>query len=118
MVEDSVVVANALPAGWSDGFIGGLGAVPASGVVMRLSASISAAPLAMPAARLHRSAPADLLTDCCETATDFAPEQSAVHLAGAPQFVAGEAIVFDSASQTSKPALPDRATISRLEVRF
>lgn len=45
-------------------------------------------------------------------------EQTAVLFSGVPRFIAGEAMLFDSAQAPGALGLPDRATLSRLVVRL
>lgn len=119
-VEGSVVVASALPAGWSEAFL----SPPSAGAVRSMMAPL---PPAMPASA-DRAAPvrrASLLSRGLAKMQAGAPLEAAPHAAqepslvtlfsGVPSFANGQAVLFDS---TQEDKLPEQATLSRLQVRF
>ena len=124
-VEETVVVANALPAGWSEAFIGGF---PGG----RALATVAAAPPTVYASlRMSLSAPAPGAPGYSRKERargGFAPPAAAaapvptakavVLFSGVPSFTGGEAVLFDSAGSQGAGPLPDQATLEALEVRF
>jgi Ca-activated chloride channel homolog len=132
-VAGTVMVANALPSGWSDTFLLGGGAVGRSGFSMCLA---SAAPMTMadfgssefdlgpseeseiadvmaaPPAPLPVTSPAMSRVPTRETGPTVG-----VVFAGVPSLTDGEAILYDS-RQDKRVDLPEEATICRLEARF
>lgn len=143
VVEESVAVANALPAGWSGGFLSyNTGALS----VMACMAPPPSPPSASLNAMMFQAAPMDYLEEDGGTA-EFAraedeplfhvssPQSATVDylvaeapaprgtsqtllFSGAPVFTGGEALLFDSARAQATPPLPQRGTISRLVLRF
>lgn len=116
-VEESVAVANALPAGWSEEFLSKsampMGAIPSGavrsaslgtglgaglGIRAPLRQAMAAPPAAAPAPRPSQVAAPGIVV-----------------FSGAPAFVNGQAVLFDS---TQEEKLPATATLSRLQVRF
>jgi Ca-activated chloride channel family protein len=125
-VEKSVVVANALPAGWSDAFL----SIPGGGMQMAMAAPPSApAPLTAgkrisaggPPLGLHRLArrsrvPAVAASHIAapqELRRDRRPMEATARtiFEGVPSFTNGQAILWDE-------TLPKGATLSRIEVVF
>jgi Ca-activated chloride channel family protein len=114
-VEQTVLVANALPSGWSEGFAGaprGFGlssggagvfyCIPPSAASLKLSKSVTMSSYL-----------------CAAVPERHAPEAPAtIVFRGVPSFAAGEAVLFDSATGTGASPLPEQGTIVRLEVRF
>jgi Ca-activated chloride channel family protein len=137
-VEQTMVVANALPAGWSEGFVAG--PMVAAPVAMRMAAApVSASiPPSSPASfggirrRLARFAERatlreealDLYADASTAApmlrakgSATVPERRLVVFPAAPRFEGSQAVLFDSRTDAST-ALPDQAVLSSLRVRF
>jgi Ca-activated chloride channel family protein len=132
-IEETVVVANALPAGWDEGFLGFGGGIPAR--VMSLTA-YGAAPAAPPDAdvmylaapmpvtgkpRFQRAARASSgVRDAFAAPPAAAPAapDTAVLFAGVPLFAGAEAVLFDSARTGDAGKLAETATFSRLTLRY
>jgi Ca-activated chloride channel family protein len=123
-VEESMVVANALPAEWSGAFIGGGAAAQPPGLLHAVLGSVFDAGVSLSA----RSAPVQSrklrmrqgsgARYCLAPEAASAPETKAVALfIGIPSFANGEAALFDSAGAGSG-RLPDETTIEGVEVRF
>lgn len=124
-VAGTVVVANALPSGWSSGFLSGGQLRQTGGRMMRMMAAGSgvamsvnrpapAAPAA-PRQALARFVKAVMPSSAAEPApatTGLITIFSAV-----PQLAGGEAVLFDSASAAAGQTLSPR-TISRLVISF
>lgn len=121
-VQETAVVANALPAGWSGRFLsrrtmsfhtGGMSPMSA------VSAAFAPAPASMRflAEDVGAAPPsAGVAADVQEMA---APEpQMSVLFAGVPRFERGEAVLFDSTRAEDAGKLPGSMTISRLRLRF
>jgi Ca-activated chloride channel family protein len=144
-VEGSVAVANALPVGWSEEFltVRGRGGTPvafyamtakmaapqaATGGVaeelleLAMEQSAPAAQLVMRRARMSAEPqvrrPAPQPTAPSKAPVDQKRANTRVMFSGVPQFVNGEAILFDSSLGQDASKLPDRVTINRLSVRF
>lgn len=137
-VEGTVFVANALPSGWSEHFLTFPMAAPQRALQSLLaSAPALAAPDPAAAASLHpleaavtssvparRSRPRRSArarppsSPAAQEPAQAAVEQTAVLFSGVPRFIAGEAVLFDSAQASGALRLPDSATRSRLAVRF
>ena len=121
-VAGTVVVANALPSGWSPGFLGG-GQMRQSGGRMLRAISLGGGGV-MP---LRMAAPAPPVRATARFAQAAAPTPAAGNapattglvtiFAGVPQLRNGEAVLFDSAAITSGQAFSPR-TISRLVISF
>jgi len=123
-VQQSVIVGNALPSGWSEDFLGAGG----SGMLMSAMPPAVAAPAptgAMPrfAMAAPPAGPARALRGRGKAARRSGLEAEAPPAAGggaivvfddAPSFVNGQATLFDSTQHT----FPDQATISRVEVHW
>jgi Ca-activated chloride channel family protein len=122
-VEGTVLVANALPSGWSERFLGG-GAGYSGGTMF----ACLAAPAAPPAGMMYclRAESVDsMLMESVEAESEESPtaEEAAGPLqpmlfAGVPVFGKGEAVLFDSTRTEDADKLPDSATLSRLQVEF
>ena len=125
-VAGTIVVANALPSGWSPGFLGGGMLRQAGGRMLRtmafgsglmaasesLPVTISESPImrfARPRTSLRRPAPS--------AAPASAPTGLVTLFAGVPQFAGGEAVIFDSAGDGGGRVTAPR-TIARLALRF
>jgi Ca-activated chloride channel family protein len=111
-VEGTIFVANALPAGWSEDFIG----------MSVLGARAATAPsvLGDSAVRIARFASLNLGVSA---AVEYAEESAGGHhsvvlFADTPDFAEREAILFDSSRAEDAGRLPDRATLSLLTVTF
>jgi Ca-activated chloride channel family protein len=126
-VDETVVVANALPAGWSERFIGGAGGYGGAAMALKCdargpaayyySARLSLSDSSLPSGSLKRQAGRALSALAAPAAP--APASKAVVLfAGVPTFTGGEAVLFDSAASQGAGRLPDQATLEALEVRF
>jgi Ca-activated chloride channel family protein len=125
-VEETVVVANVLPAGWSEGFlIGGYGGGGRVMAMKCLAAGPAPAAAAYSSADLLLSAPSGSLKNRAarlRSAQPAAPALAATKpvalFSGVPKFTGGEAVLFDSAASQGPGPLPDQATLEALEVRF
>jgi Ca-activated chloride channel family protein len=119
VIEGTVVVANALAEGWSDGFATlSLGAAPQG--AMRLSASRSMDAAMFAAAPAPASAKHVRMRDQrieSPPAQEAAPEGEPL-FDGVPDIANGEAVLFDSSRGEDAGKLPDVVTFSRLVVRF
>jgi Ca-activated chloride channel family protein len=121
-VSETIAVANALPAGWSEGFVNLYAAAPPS--TPGLTAAGGLVGMARAVKRsLMRSKSLDysmatLMPVAAAAESPPARQEKAVVLfTGAPTFAAGEAILFDSARSADAAKLPAQATFDRLEVR-
>ena len=120
-VEGTVAVANALPAGWSEGFLSpnqasmtvGLG----SGAM--LSASMPAF-LRASRASFEAAPRGAMMADSGDAVPEAEPAKPSAKpvFSGIPSFVSGEAVLFDSTRPQDAGKIPDHATISQLELRF
>jgi Ca-activated chloride channel family protein len=135
VVEGTVAVASALPAGWSDDFIGMAGVVACyGGAAMTGSASPGPPPAmylasrsvsafasgAAPVSRMTFSgkiAGALKLSKNLAPANAVAPASTTV-FSGTPTLVGGEVVLFDSSKAKDHGGIPDHATLSRLVVGF
>jgi Ca-activated chloride channel family protein len=133
-VEGTAVIANALPVGWSEEFIGMLSAAPAAdaGSVtamggtpvvfrkMRVDAMAGPPPAgaASPAPMQLSAAGATPTSGFRRLWVEQASHQERPVFVGVPQFVGGEALLFDSARPDDAARLPENVTLSRLEVGF
>lgn len=144
VVAESVAVANALPAGWSDNFLShNTGASRVLACLARPQSRVARLPLA---AAMFDMEPIDShADDGAPAAFALAAEEpewqagapsaptvdylvaaaSAPHgakqtllFSGAPVFTGGEAMLFDSAREQATPELPQQGTIARLMLRF
>jgi Ca-activated chloride channel family protein len=126
-VEETLVVANALPAGWAGESVDSAlttwcGTAPAGGrggfggsrgsyarTSMRLSASMGPV----------RSRKRKTASDSLLTVGPSAPQtQSVLLFSGVPSFANGEAILFDSTRDPGTDPLPQETTIDGVELRF
>lgn len=127
-VEGTVPVANALPLGWSDGFLllgkGLISAPAASGAAFRLARDTS---LDIPA--FLRRRPNGLTLTSTVSGPYLAstggvmpeagkPPEPAVIFFGVPAFVGGAAVLFDSSRDEDGRKVPESATIRLIQVRF
>jgi Ca-activated chloride channel family protein len=125
-VEGAVLVANALPAGWSEGFVGGRGAVAGSVLhSLTLAAGVpAAAPAVQALFKMQSSSAPDYSMRLSAGAQGKPVQQSLAELAptaqetvvysGVPAICNSEAVLFDSGAGN----LPDSVTITALSVRF
>jgi len=123
-VEGTVPVANALPAGWSEGFLlaagpaqymlrsrsVGTGLPPDLSVPSFMQASVAKSPDAGVGARLASMGPA--------MAEARKPAEPTVVFSGIPKLENGEAVLFDSSRKKDSDKLPGSGTIRGLQVRF
>jgi len=123
-VEGTVPVANALPAGWSEGFLlaagpaqymlrsrsVGTGLPPDLSVPSFMQASVAKSPDAGVGARLASMGPA--------MAEARKPAEPTVVFSGIPKLENGEAVLFDSSRKKDSDKLPGSGTIGGLQVRF
>lgn len=121
-VEATAIVANALPSGWSDAFLG-LPAAASSGVTR---SGVKGAPILGIAARI--AAPEGLTARIAAPAevAEARPREKSLSpskvisgpvdiFSGVPTFAKGEAVLFDS---TEEEKLPEGASLSRVSVSF
>jgi Ca-activated chloride channel family protein len=127
-VEETVAVANALPAGWSERFLtGGFGGATLA------CASIGAVPglravAAKPPTLLSRVVGAifrgpDVGRALGKSIAEFkqgvkGPDEPKDLFSGVPSFSGGEAVLFDSSRSEDAAVLPETATFVRLRVEF
>jgi Ca-activated chloride channel family protein len=131
-VEETVVVANALPAGWSDVFMGAftgaamMAKMPLKGVLgrgrcdrggARAMAAPSPAAASPPAAAFGFAKTLGAVGKGA-SATPAAGVTSKDLFSGAPSFLGGEALLFDSSRPEDAAVLPETATFVRLRVEF
>ncbi len=136
VVEGSVAVANALPSGWSDKFIGSYGGRPIRMAYMARLASPSVDAMMFQSGPMYEleetgaiggfaggihasSSPVFSGTD--DSAEDTVVPQGAkqtVLFSGVPSLTSGEATLFDSTRDQTVRQLPNRGTISGLVLRF
>lgn len=118
-VEGTVLVANALPAGWSGDFL-----LPGRRMDLGLaksfpSALFSRGPADLSAARRISPAPPSFKIGIGETPDELKPEAQPTSIfSGAPDFVNGEAVLFDSSREVGADKLPKSARLKGLQVRF
>jgi Ca-activated chloride channel family protein len=130
VVEGTVAVASALPAGWSGEFLtthhvhtsfGGF-ARGAGGLDLAMMAPSPAAymlPEANLAAPLGRTTSAGRVSSRKSPGAEKASAPaSSVVFSGTPALAGGEAVLFDSAKARNRGGIPEAATLSRLVVRF
>jgi Ca-activated chloride channel family protein len=121
-VEETLVVANALPAGWSEEIFGSLlCAAPAGATGVRTGGHAVTARASWGIAPRHSVDSVKGVTRSSYSggaAAARAPTTRGVSLfSDIPSFTNGEAVLFDSAGAGSG-RLPDDATIAGVEVRF
>jgi Ca-activated chloride channel family protein len=132
-VEGTVAVANALPPGWSEGFIGAGGMARsyggfAGGAGFMATGSLGPPPpmacmapdsdLDLLSAPIRAAAPASHRTAFHRKASKAAASPSSIVFSAVPELAGGEAVLFDSAQAKNRGGIPDAATLSRLVVRF
>jgi Ca-activated chloride channel family protein len=132
VVEGTVAVANALPAGWSQEFLGA-GGMPrsyggfAGGGPLLARAMIAPAMMAPQAdedlcasfAPPPASRPASKRRGLGLGKVGKAPAPASSTLfSGTPKLAGGEVVLFDSAQTPNSGGIPEAATLSRLVVRF
>jgi Ca-activated chloride channel family protein len=134
-VEGTVVVANALPAGWSERMLGpgstlmACMAVFDSSMIGYSDPSLAMSAPAAPPRSARRSAKflggiTDAVKSVASACFDLGNETAAarpaatVVFSGVPAFSGGEAILFDSARDSTGKKLPNEGTISRLRLSF
>ena len=119
-VEASVIVANALPAGWSGRFA--LAAPPpGSHVAARGAPAAFRAPTAPRYARMSAPPSAVLYQRKASGLREAEPVPEAatkVVFVGRPVFVGGEAVLLDNTRSDDAAKLPAAGTLVRLELRF
>lgn len=116
VVEGSVAVANALPAGWSEDFLAGAGLTYGRASLSYVrSSAIEAVEASAPGMSL-RSVFASLFSS--RAGTRGRRMRPKVAFSGLPQFEGGEAILFDSTRRKDAKKLPEEARLSRLTVHF
>jgi Ca-activated chloride channel family protein len=109
-VEETAVVASALPAGWSDEFLSLAPGAPMRAMAASLTTAV-AAPL-----RRGLGAGKAMQVPSVSEARRAAPGTGAVVIfAGRPAFVGAEAVLFDSAQEEK---LPKEATLTRVSIDF
>ncbi|NLE76407.1 MAG: hypothetical protein GX605_06605, partial [Chloroflexi bacterium] len=116
-VKGTVAVANALPSGWSDGFLtrqfSGL-APQVRGPMPRM-----AAPMALADAMVQNVAAG--LSPAMPHGPTEEPDRAhlpTVVFVGKPAFRAGEAVLFDASRGEDDKKLPASGTLTRLQIRF
>jgi Ca-activated chloride channel family protein len=119
-VDETVIVANALPSGWSARFSGGLGGKLLSGGFTGGFACLAAPPLPAASHAFRSASVGGVHYDLggSSAASQEPPTESGILFDGVPSFGQGEAILFDSARDQDGSRLPGPATFVRLEVRF
>lgn len=122
-IEGRVIVANALPSGWSEGFLGsgaGLGAPQALYCAMAPSPSVTRGAVA--GGRRRQSPKMAVLRGAqpeAEAPADQGPARASGPLyTGVPSFVGQEAVLFDTSLAKDAARLPDQCTLTRLTLRF
>ncbi len=135
VVEETVAVANALPAGWSEEFLGsqvmysarpatlGLGPAAAapSGRIARSARFTGARSLLADSSARLPAFPRRPTTDAARPEAEEESVAAASHtvvFAGVPAFQGREAVLFDSDRSEDAKKLPGGGTLSRIEVRF
>jgi Ca-activated chloride channel family protein len=133
-VKGTVLVANALPTGWSESFLaGGRGGLAGGSMFLACLKAPPMAPFADPAgggmvdacmADVDSSTLSEAYDDLHSAALepDFEEEDagpgSPLLFAGVPTFQGGQALLFDSARAEDAEKLPDSVTFVRLQVDF
>lgn len=121
LVEGAVVVANALPARWSERFVGGPLACMATPAPQMLLDALKAMPAKLTRASIRPSAPRrDYNKSVSLRAMEVRAtptETVAVVFAGRPTTRAGEVVLFDS-THSDAVALPEGTRFVRLRVEF
>jgi Ca-activated chloride channel homolog len=129
-IEETVVVANALPAGWSPGFAGYAGAVKSvrgAGNMLYCLAmdaglttmdfdqdDVGVMDTTVRSAAFMKAAPSD--SGFAELPCDELRPSFAVLFKAVPRFMNGETILFDSTREANP--VPDHARIVELEIHF
>jgi Ca-activated chloride channel family protein len=119
-VEETVVVANALPADWSGMFLRGMAPMAAAGGATMVLACMAAPPTQGGGLRSQRKAGLGAFSKSFDSLSegDEPRATSAVVFSGVPQLVDDEAVLFDSAMDQAKGRLPEQATLVRLKATF
>jgi Ca-activated chloride channel family protein len=125
-VEETAVVASALPAGWStEAVVSCLMASPAPGAAGLTWGAPAAGPVQswsedgdQPRARLRKSARGHFLGGSGAPPAPPTPPKAATVFQGVPAFVTGEAVLFDSGRAPDGDPIPAETTIEGVEVRF
>ncbi len=114
-VEESIVVANALPAGWSERFIGGMGGFKGGATVFCMA---PAAPVMRKMAAPTRSARSSVnMMFAKQVLAAAGPDRQAVVVfCAVPAFLNSEATLFDSTLNSN--LLPDETTIDEVRIRL
>jgi Ca-activated chloride channel family protein len=126
-VEARTIVPNALPSGWSEGFLSlGMGAgAPRGAAVMRSLGPTMAADaasygtvkaMAQPLAEGRPRRRPD--TEAEDTAIRRPKAGTVVIFSGEPVFEKGQAVLFDTTAMAGQENLPDQTTLSRIAVDF
>ena len=114
-VEGQVMVANALPAGWSDKFLAM--AAPAGPVLASMAFQMAGVPRAI-RAPMQRARMAAIVGHARAEEASASLSEARKVFTGVPSFVAGEAVLFDTSRADDAKELPNDTLISRLEVGF
>jgi len=135
-VEGTVVVANALPHGWSEDFVGARGGF--AGMAFCLKSSPLAAPMVTSALASFDADDEAEVPDISRLSASImasgavppvrsrligappppSPTNSQTLFSGVPAFEGKEAVLFDSLRKEDAGRLPDTATLVRLQVEF
>jgi len=125
-IEGTVLVANALPAGWSDAFLYQSVTMHSPGAIGLASGAPSGAQQI--AGRLFRRQVAKSTFDAAKRPSLASADAGIVPpgdvlrpvtvFSGAPKFEKGEAVLFDSSGDEDADRLPESATIHKLLVTF
>ena len=112
-VEGTVLVANALPSGWSEEFLG------PHAMLVAAAPSVAGGPRAQ-AARAKMAPARPAYTRMFGLADSGARSQleSKLLFSGVPQFTNDEALLFDSGRAQDAPKLADSVQIAQLKVHF
>jgi Ca-activated chloride channel family protein len=119
-VEQTVVVANALPAEWSGAFVG-RGAAGGMAVSLMCAAPAAAAMTWGTDSAPRGKARLSRFSKAAPAAAGAAPApQSKAHVlfSGVPTLAGAEAVLFDSVGATGSGRIPDETTIEGVAVRF
>jgi Ca-activated chloride channel family protein len=124
-VEQTVAVANALPAGWSKRFQTPNVFLAGRGLSIKALAVASPpdARILMAREQLEEHLEADSLSGAelkpvFKKTIDQAPTRPVVVFRDVPVFAGNEAVLFDTSRPADTAKLPDQATLSSLELRF
>jgi Ca-activated chloride channel family protein len=135
-VTGRVAVFNALPAGWSEDFLGTatlaslhLSALPPVACAMPMTAFAADADAGMLFSMRDVSSPPPAAGPASALGSVFRARKTArtsatgapaakVVFSGTPVLAGGEAVLFDSTKARKRGGLPEEATLGRLEIRF